>query len=67
MNKIAIVAATVDALGLSSVAAPSPAEARIRRFRAGSRGRPLIGGLTSSAYGCRSGPGYYGAGYYGGP
>lgn len=69
MKKTALVLATVGALGISAVAAPSPAEAR---WRGGGFGPALaggliagavIGGITSAAYG-GWGPGY---GYYGYP
>jgi hypothetical protein len=74
-----MVAVTVGALGLSSIATTSPAEARWRGgWGAGIAGGliagAVIGGLASSAYGWGPGygyydygPGYYGAGYYGGP
>ncbi|WBL77300.1 hypothetical protein I3J27_30435 [Bradyrhizobium xenonodulans] len=77
MRKIAMVAATVGALGLSSVAATSPAEAHWRGgwgpgIAGGLIAGALIGGLASSAYAWGPGyydygPGYYGAGYYGRP
>lgn len=70
MNKTALVLATVGALGLTSVATTTPAEAR---WRGGGFGPTLaggliagavFGGLASSAY--AFGPGY-GYGYYGYP
>src|SRR4051812_11290871 len=82
MKKMMIVAATVGALGLSAIAAPAPAEARMRGFGPALAGGLLagavVGGLASSAYGWGPGYGYgpayagygYGpayAGYYGGP
>jgi hypothetical protein len=75
MNKTALVLATVGALGVSAVAAPTPAEAR---WRGGGFGPALaggliagavVGGLASSAYAYGPGYGYdYGYGYpaYGG-
>jgi len=55
MNKIAIVATTICALGLGSIAAPSPAEARWRGgwgpgIAGGLIAGALIGGLASSAH-----------------
>lgn len=77
MKKIAMVAATIGALGLGSIAAPSPAEAHWRGgwgpgIAGGLIAGAVIGGLASSAYAWGPGyydygPGYYGAGYYGGP
>lgn len=81
MRKIVMSTLMAGALGLSSVAATSPAEAHWRGWGPGIAGGlvagAVIGGLASSAYGW--GPGYYGygpayygadyygAGYYGGP
>ena len=78
MNKIAMSTLMVGALGLSSIATTSPAEAQWRSWGPGIAGGlvagAVIGGLASSAYGWGPGygyygygPGYYGAGYYGGP
>jgi hypothetical protein len=64
VKKTALVLATAAVLGLSAMAAPSPAEAR---WRGGGFG-PLIGGIASSAYGYGPGYGYSypSYGYYGG-
>ncbi|KRP93172.1 hypothetical protein I6F21_05775 [Bradyrhizobium sp. NBAIM03] len=77
MKKIAMSALMAGALGLSSIAATSPAEAHWRGWGPGIAGGlvagAVIGGLASSAYGWGPGYGYYGgpryysAGYYGGP
>ncbi|WP_247398552.1 hypothetical protein [Bradyrhizobium sp. 76] len=75
MKKIAMSALMVGALGLSSVATVSPAEAHWRGGwgPGGLLAGAVIGGLASSAYGWGpgygyyGGSGYYGAGYYGGP
>jgi hypothetical protein len=72
MNKTALVLATAGVLGLSAVAAPSPAEARFFRggfgpaLAGGLIAGAVIGGIASSAY--AYGPyGYYGyPAYYGG-
>ncbi len=72
MRKASLVLATVGAIGLSAVAAPSPAEAHWRGgFGPGLAGGliagAVIGGLASSAY--AYGPGYdygYAPVYYGG-
>src|SRR5258706_16356543 len=73
MRKTALVLATAATLGLSSVTAPSPAEARGGwgwggALAGGLLAGALIGGLASSAYGYGPGYGYYrpGYGYYGG-
>jgi hypothetical protein len=73
MNKTALVLATVGALGVSAVAAPTPAEARFwGGFGPGLAGGliagAVIGGLATSAYAYGPGYGYYGGypGYYGG-
>jgi hypothetical protein len=74
VKKTALVLATAAVLGLSAVAAPSPAEARWRGggFGAGIAGGliagAVIGGIASSAYGYGPGYGYGypGYGYYGG-
>jgi len=70
MKKTALVLATVSALGMSAVAAPTPAEARWRGgfgwgpgIAGGLVAGAVIGGLASSAYGW--GPGYGYPGYYG--
>ena len=64
MKRTALVLATVGVLGVSAVAAPSPAEAHWRGFGPGLAGGLLagavIGGLASSAYGWGPGYGYYG-------
>lgn len=72
MKKIAMVAATVGALGLGSIAAPSPAEAHWRGgwgpgIAGGLIAGAVLGGLASSAYAWGPGYGYYdyGPGYYG--
>jgi hypothetical protein len=65
MRKLALVLVTAATLGVSTVAAPAPAEAR-GGFGAGLAGGlvagAVIGGLASSAWGYGYGPGY---GYYG--
>ena len=73
MNKTALVLATVGALGVSAVAAPTPAEARWRggcgpALAGGLIAGAVFGGLASSAYAYGPGYGYYGPGYgyYGG-
>jgi hypothetical protein len=78
MRKAAIVLATVGAMGVSALAAPSPAEARWRggfgpALAGGLIGAAIVGGLASSAYAWGPGYGYYGPGhpgyapaYYGG-
>lgn len=74
MKKIVMSTLMVGVLGLSSVAATSPAEAQWRGWGPGIAGGlvagAVIGGLASSAYGWGPGyygygPGYYGADYYG--
>ncbi|WP_439369963.1 hypothetical protein ACRQ5Q_33900 [Bradyrhizobium sp. PMVTL-01] len=71
--KTALVLATVGTLGLSAVAAPTPAEAHWRggfgpALAGGLIAGAVIGGLASSAYAYGPGYGYYGPGYgyYGG-
>lgn len=70
MKKTALVLATVGALGVSAVAAPTPAEARWRggfgpALAGGLLAGAVIGGLASSAYAYGPGYGYYGyPGYY---
>src|SRR5262245_9229683 len=75
MKKTALVLATVGALGVSAVAAPTPAEARF--FRGGFGFGPALaggliagavsGGVASSAYAWGPGYAYYvGPAYYGG-
>ncbi len=64
MKRVAIVVATVTALGLGYLAAPAPAEARVRggiapAVAGGLVAAAVVGGLASAAYG----PGY---GYWGG-
>jgi hypothetical protein len=72
MKKTALVLATVGALGVSAVAAPTPAEARWRggfgpALAGGLVAGAVIGGLASSAYAYGPGYGYYGyPGYYDG-
>jgi hypothetical protein len=74
MRKTALVLATVGALGVSAVAAPSPAEARWRgggfgpALAGGLLAGAVIGGIASSAYAWGPGYGYYDGypGYYGG-
>jgi hypothetical protein len=76
MKKTALVLATVGALGVSAVAAPTPAEARWRGgwggwgpgLAGGLIAGAVIGGLASSAYAWGPGYDYYGGypGYYGG-
>jgi hypothetical protein len=72
MRKAAIVLATVGAVGVSALAAPTPAEARWRggfgpALAGGLIGAAIVGGLASSAYAWGPGYGYYGyPGYYGG-
>jgi hypothetical protein len=77
MRKAPLVLAAAAILGLTAVAAPSPAEARDWRggggfFPAVAGGLiagALIGGLASNAYAYGPGYGYYGGygpGYYGG-
>lgn len=69
MKKTALVLAAVGTLGLSAVAAPTPAEARFFRggfgpaLAGGLLAGAVIGGIASSAYAW--GPGY-GYGYYNG-
>jgi hypothetical protein len=80
MKKTALVLATVAALGVSAIAAPAPAEARIRGFAPAVAGGliagAVVGGLASSAYAWGPGYGYddgyapvyyrsYAPGYYG--
>jgi hypothetical protein len=76
MKKIAMAALMAGTLGVSSIAATSPAEAQWRGWGPGLAGGlvagAVIGGLATSAYGWGPGygyysygPGYYGAGYYG--
>lgn len=71
--KTALVLATVGTLGMSAVAAPTPAEARWRggfgpALAGGLIAGAVFGGLASSAYAYGPGYGYYGPGYgyYGG-
>ena len=73
MRKAPLVLAAAAILGLTAVAAPSPAEARWRgggffpAVAGGLIAGAVIGGLASNAY--AYGPGYYGGygrGYYGG-
>jgi len=73
MRKAALVLATVGALGVSAVAAPTPAEAHWRGgwgsgLAGGLIAGAVIGGLASSAYAWGPGYGYYGyaPAYYGG-
>jgi hypothetical protein len=76
MKRTALVLATVGALGVSAVAAPTPAEAHWRgrgfgfgpALAGGLLAGAVIGGLASSAYAYGPGYGYYGGypAYYGG-
>jgi hypothetical protein len=73
MKKTALVLATAGVLGLSAVAAPTPAEARWRggfgpALAGGLIAGAVIGGIASSAYAYGPGYGYYDGypGYYGG-
>ena len=74
MRKALLILALAAVLGLTAVAAPSPAEARWRGggFFPGIAGGLLagavIGGIASNAYAYGPGYGYYGPGYgyYGG-
>src|SRR5215470_10766185 len=76
MKKTALVLATVGALAVSAVAAPTPAEARWRggfgvgpALAGGLIAGAVIGGLASSAYAYGPGYGYYDGyapAYYGG-
>lgn len=72
MKKTALVLATVGALGVSALAAPTPAEARWRggfgpALAGGLIAGAVFGGLASSAYAYGPGYGYYGyPAYYGG-
>src|ERR671930_621128 len=63
MKKTALVLATVGALGVSAVAAPTPAEAHWRGFGPALAGGliagAVIGGIASSAYAYGPGYGYY--------
>jgi hypothetical protein len=73
MRKAPLVLALAAVLGLTAVAAPSPAEARWRgggffpAVAGGLIAGAVIGGLASNAYAYGPGYGYYGyPGYYGG-
>lgn len=72
MKRTALVLATVATLGVSAVAAPTPAEARWHggfgpALAGGLIAGAIFGGLASSAYAYGPGYGYYGyPGYYGG-
>ena len=71
MKKTALVLATAGALGLSTVAAPTPAEAHWRggfgpALAGGLLAGAVIGGLATSAYAYGPGYGYYRPAYYGG-
>ncbi|MBR1145717.1 hypothetical protein [Bradyrhizobium sp. AUGA SZCCT0431] len=74
MRKAPLVLALAATLGLTAVAAPSPAEARWRgggffpAVAGGLLAGAVIGGLASNAYAYGPGYGYYGGypGYYGG-
>lgn len=72
MKRTALVLATVATLGVSAVAAPTPAEARWRggfgpALAGGLIAGAIFGGLASSAYAYGPGYGYYGyPRYYGG-
>jgi hypothetical protein len=75
MRKTAIVLAAAGALGVSALAAPTPAEAHWRggfgpALAGGLIGAAIVGGLASSAYAWGPGYGYpaygYAPAYYGG-
>ena len=72
MRKAPLVLALAATLGLTAVAAPSPAEAHWRgggffpAVAGGLLAGALIGGLASNAYAYGPGYGYYGPRYYGG-
>lgn len=72
MKKTALILATAGALGFSTVAAPTPAEAHWRgggfgpALAGGLLAGAVIGGLASSAYAYGPGYGYYRPAYYGG-
>jgi len=77
MKKAALVLATAAVVSFTTLATPSPAEARWRGgwgggwgpgIAGGLIGAAVIGGLASSAYAYGPGYGYYGPGYgyYGG-
>jgi len=75
MRKAPLVLALAAVLGLTTVTAPSPAEARWRgggffpAVAGGLLAGAVIGGIASNAYGYGPGYGYYGGygpGYYGG-
>jgi hypothetical protein len=72
MKKTVFALATAVTVGVTALAAPSPAEAHWRGggwgpgIAAGLIGAAVVGGLASSAYAYGPGYGYYGAPYYGG-
>src|SRR5882757_8005530 len=75
MKKTVFALATAITIGVTALAAPSPAEARWRGggwgggwgpgIAGGLIGAAVIGGLASSAYAYGPGYGYYGGGYPG--
>ncbi|CAN7395119.1 hypothetical protein LJR220_003519 [Bradyrhizobium sp. LjRoot220] len=71
MRKAPLVLAVAATLGLTAVAAPSPAEAHWRgggffpAVAGGLLAGALIGGIASNAYAYGPGYGYYGPRYYG--
>jgi len=74
MKKAAVVLSAAAVIAMTTVAIPTPVEARGGRgwgpgIAGGLIAGALIGGLASSAYGYGPGYGYYepGYGYYGGP
>ena len=76
MKKAAVVLSAAAVIAMTTVAIPTPVEARGGRgwgpgIAGGLTAGALIGGLASSAYGYGPGYGYYepepGYGYYGGP
>jgi hypothetical protein len=72
MRKAPLALAAATVLGLTAVAAPSPAEAHWRgggffpAVAGGLIAGAVIGGLASNAYAYGPGYGYYGPRYYGG-
>jgi hypothetical protein len=71
MKRTALALATAVTIGVTALAAPSPAEAHRRGgwgpgIAAGLIGAAIIGGLASSAYAYGPGYGYYGYPYAGG-
>src|SRR5438128_1589 len=71
MKTTVLALATAATIGVTALAAPSPAEARWGggwgpAIAGGLIGAAVIGGLASSAYAYGPGYGYYGGPYYGG-